>query len=143
MVRQGVVRFESWERHSPLAKKPGLDQIDIPNWSRGQPSTEQRNVSIRECVEQSAGVMLFSQCARMAELADAPDSKSGGRKAVWVRPPLRAPFKRLEGLMLLVRGYCYHCKTTTTLEVTHQGIENAIEGKCCVCNHPFAGALLP
>src|SRR2546421_2028744 len=85
MVRQGVVRFESWERHSPLAKKPGLDQIDIPNWSRGQPSTEQRNVSIRECVEQSAGVMLFSQCARMAELADAPDSKSGGRKAVWVR----------------------------------------------------------
>ena len=45
--------------------------------------------------------------------------------------------------MLLVRGYCYHCKTATTLEVTHQGTENAIEGKCSICNHPFAGALLP
>jgi uncharacterized protein len=28
----------------------------------------------------------------VAELADAPDSKSGGRKAVWVRFPPRAPF---------------------------------------------------
>jgi hypothetical protein len=35
--------------------------------------------------------MLFSQRARVAELADAPDSKSGGRKAVWVRFPPRAP----------------------------------------------------
>jgi uncharacterized protein len=31
----------------------------------------------------------------VAELADAPDSKSGGRKAVWVRFPPRAPFKFL------------------------------------------------
>ena len=30
-------------------------------------------------------------CARMAELADAPDSKSGSRKRVGVRPSLRAP----------------------------------------------------
>src|SRR5690242_15266596 len=29
--------------------------------------------------------------ARMAELADAPDSKSGSRKRVGVRPSLRAP----------------------------------------------------
>src|ERR1700684_3803174 len=28
----------------------------------------------------------------VAELADAPDSKSGGRKAVWVRPPPPGPF---------------------------------------------------
>jgi hypothetical protein len=27
----------------------------------------------------------------VAELADAPDSKSGGRKAVWVRPPPPGP----------------------------------------------------
>jgi len=45
--------------------------------------------------------------------------------------------------MLLVRAYRYHCRTATTLEATHQGTENAIEGKCCMCNHPFAGALLP
>ena len=30
-------------------------------------------------------------CARMAELADAPDSKSGSRKRVGVRPSLWAP----------------------------------------------------
>ena len=30
--------------------------------------------------------------ARMAELADAPDSKSGSRKGVRVRPSVRAPF---------------------------------------------------
>jgi hypothetical protein len=30
--------------------------------------------------------------AGVAELADAPDSKSGGRKAVWVRFPPPAPF---------------------------------------------------
>jgi hypothetical protein len=45
--------------------------------------------------------------------------------------------------MLFVRGYCYHCKTTTTLEVTRQGTENAIEGECCFCHQPFAGALVP
>jgi hypothetical protein len=35
--------------------------------------------------------MLFFRRARVAELADAPDSKSGGRKAVMVRPHSRAP----------------------------------------------------
>jgi hypothetical protein len=30
---------------------------------------------------------------------------------------------------MLFRGYCYHCKTTTTLEVLRQGAENEIEGK--------------
>ncbi len=30
--------------------------------------------------------------ADVAELADAPDSKSGTRKSVWVRPPPSAPF---------------------------------------------------
>ena len=29
--------------------------------------------------------------ARMAELVDAPDSKSGSREGVRVRPPLRVP----------------------------------------------------
>ncbi len=32
--------------------------------------------------------------ADVAELADALDSKSGGRKAVWVRPPPSAPLSQ-------------------------------------------------
>src|SRR6266699_528389 len=35
--------------------------------------------------------MVSCRRARVAELADAPDSKSGGRKAVMVRPHSRAP----------------------------------------------------
>src|SRR6267143_673123 len=35
--------------------------------------------------------MISCRRARVAELADAPDSKSGGRKAVMVRPHSRAP----------------------------------------------------
>ncbi len=31
------------------------------------------------------------QCADVAELADALDSKSGNREVVWVRPPPSAP----------------------------------------------------
>ena len=34
---------------------------------------------------------IIVRIAGVAELADAPDSKSGGRKAVWVRPPPPAP----------------------------------------------------
>jgi hypothetical protein len=36
--------------------------------------------------------VIFSCRPGVAELADAPDSKSGGRKAVWVRPPPPGPF---------------------------------------------------
>ena len=35
---------------------------------------------------------IFRCWPGVAELADAPDSKSGGRKAVWVRPPPPGPF---------------------------------------------------
>src|SRR5580693_6627338 len=36
--------------------------------------------------------MLFLNCRPgVAELADAPDSKSGGRKAVWLKPPPPGP----------------------------------------------------
>ena len=41
----------------------------------------------------SAGLMLGFIIARMAELADAPDSKSGSLTRVGVRPSLRAPFQ--------------------------------------------------
>src|SRR5687768_7425373 len=37
--------------------------------------------------------LMTDGCARMAELADAPDSKSGSRKRVGVRPSLWAPNK--------------------------------------------------
>ena len=36
---------------------------------------------------------FFFIYARVAELADAPDSKSGGRKIVWVQVPSLAPEK--------------------------------------------------
>ena len=49
--------------------------------SRRQLSRTGSHVTLRLCLS-----------ARVAELADAPDSKSGGRKAVWVRFPPRAPF---------------------------------------------------
>jgi hypothetical protein len=35
--------------------------------------------------------VIFNRQPGVAELADAPDSKSGGRKAVWVRPPPPGP----------------------------------------------------
>src|SRR5271156_1177055 len=35
--------------------------------------------------------VIFDCWPGVAELADAPDSKSGGRKAVWVRPPPPGP----------------------------------------------------
>src|SRR5271165_3827533 len=36
--------------------------------------------------------VIFDCWPGVAELADAPDSKSGGRKAVWVRPPPPGPY---------------------------------------------------
>ena len=41
-----------------------------------------------------ATILGVSELPGVAELADAPDSKSGGRKAVWVRPPPPGPFSR-------------------------------------------------
>ena len=37
--------------------------------------------------------LLMIRCADVAELADALDSKSSSREAVWVRPPPSAPLK--------------------------------------------------
>ncbi len=44
-------------------------------------------------------IRLLNEYARMAELADAPDSKSGSRKRVGVRPSLWAP----------TNSICYPC----------------------------------
>ena len=41
--------------------------------------------------------------ARVAELADAPDSKSGGRKIVWVQVPSLAPQN-----LLLLQSFIFH-----------------------------------
>ncbi len=41
---------------------------------------------------------LPNQCAGVAELADAPDSKSGDGNIVWVRFPPPAPFPKQTSL---------------------------------------------
>jgi hypothetical protein len=41
----------------------------------------------RERLSFAAGFVASNSCAGVAELADALDSKSSGRKAVWVRAP--------------------------------------------------------
>ncbi len=45
----------------------------------------------QEIKGQSLNSRRFKSVARVAELADAPDSKSGPRKGVWVRLPPLAP----------------------------------------------------
>ena len=50
----------------------------------------------------------------MAELVDAPDSKSGGGDTVWVRFPLRAPDPKYYGHPL---NFCSHCGSPVTLKI--------------------------
>ncbi len=44
-------------------------------------------------IAEEAENALQSMVAGVVELADAPDSKSGGGNSVWVRLPPPAPFK--------------------------------------------------
>jgi predicted ABC-type ATPase len=54
--------------------------------------------------------------AGVAELADAPDSKSGGRKAVWVRFPPPAPFVFMAPSVYIIAGPNGAGKTTFAKE---------------------------
>jgi hypothetical protein len=54
-------------------------------------------VVMREVLSPGRWHVILNYWPGVAELADAPDSKSGGRKAVWVRPPPPGPFFRLTG----------------------------------------------
>ncbi len=68
-------------------------------------------------------IRLHKMHARMAELADAPDSKSGSRKGVRVRPSVRAPnsvvnsitSRSVDQAMLPVMGWTSHLKRMSSL----------------------------
>jgi hypothetical protein len=53
---------------------------------------------LNACVFVDADYLFPSLQADVAELADAPDSKSGSRKGVWVRPPPSAKRLKNQGL---------------------------------------------
>ena len=53
--------------------------------------------------------------AQMAELADAPDSKSGDRKVVWVRPPLWAPVDYQGVIQALRQGLGDECNNDSSI----------------------------
>src|SRR5215212_9466512 len=54
------------------------------------------------CIIRGNRAAPLSSAAGMAELVDAPDSKSGPREGVWVRFPLPAPFAAEKGITMKI-----------------------------------------